>query len=420
MKRQFILFGIFFVAMLLIFKGCSGNSELDANLAGSDLGIAVLNNEYKIDQLVTVKLQNNTTAPIEIENDCPREPLDVFRYQNGEWMQLEVEPKVTCPTTDPYTIPAQEEINIDYTSYNHALFHEVGRYKIAVNAVIDGESQSFESNEFLVTGKSAWGYVWGTFFYQPIYNSLIYIVSIVPGHNLGLAIILLTLLLRLILFFPSQRGLESQRKLQDLQPRIKKLQEKYKNNQQKIAQETFALYKEYKVNPFGSCLPLLIQLPILIGLFYVIQTGLNPDNVHLLYAPLQGFDLSLIDSNFLGILNLQQREIFVLPLIVAALQFGQMKLALAKKKKPDAQDKTKKLEKKGGKQAGKEMQMASEMMVYVLPVMIALFTASVPSGVGIYWGTSTLFGIAQQLYVNKKVGKKTKKNEPEVRVIEKK
>jgi membrane protein insertase Oxa1/YidC/SpoIIIJ len=75
---------------------------------------------------------------------------------------------------------------------------------------------------------------------------------------------------------------------------------------------------------------------------------------------------------------------------------------------------------KKGPQAGKEMQMASEMMVYVLPVMIALFTASVPSGVGIYWGTSTLFGIGQQLYVNKKVKSNKSKKEAEVRVIEKK
>jgi YidC/Oxa1 family membrane protein insertase len=243
---------------------------------------------------------------------------------------------------------------------------------------------------------------------------------VVPGYNLGIAIILLTILLRLILFLPSQKGLESQRKLQDLQPRIKKLQEKYKNDQQKLASETFALYKEYKVNPFGSCLPLVIQLPILIGLFYVIQTGLNPDNIHLLYAPLQGFDLSLIDSNFFGLLDLQQREIFVLPLIVAALQFGQMKLALAKKTKQPEPKKEKKLDKKGKPQAGAEMQKASEMMVYVLPVMIALFTASVPSGVGLYWGTSTIFGILQQVYVNKKVTKKSKKKEPSVKVIEKK
>jgi YidC/Oxa1 family membrane protein insertase len=418
MKRQFILFGIFFVALLLIFRGCSGNTSLDASLANNDLGIAVLNSEYKMDDLVTVQLKNNTNQTIEIANDCPSEPLDVFKYQNGEWIQLNISPKVNCISTDPYLIQPGEDLKLDYKSYNHALFGDIGRYKIGMSAEIDGEIQTFESNEFMVKEKGAWGYVWGTFFYQPIYNSLIYIVSVIPGHNLGLAIILLTVLLRLILFIPSQRGLESQRKLQELQPRIKKLQEKHKNDQQKIAQETFALYKEYKVNPFGSCLPLIIQLPILIGLFYVIQTGLNPDNIHLLYAPLQSFDLSLINSNFLGILDLQQKEIFILPLIVAALQFFQMKLSLAKKKTPDTQENSKKLDKKAP-QAGKEMQMASEMMVYVLPIMIALFTASVPSGVGLYWGTSTTFGIAQQLYVNKKVGRKKSKNEAEVRVIEK-
>jgi len=420
MKRQLILFGIFFIALLLIFRGCSGNTNLDAMLAGDGLGIATLNNEYSMDDLVHVKLQNNTSAPIEIENDCPREPLDVYNYNNGDWQQLEVSPKIDCDNTDPYVIQPGEQLDVQYTNWNHALFGNIGRYKIAVDVVIDGESKTFESNEFTVGGKSAWGYMWGTFFYQPIYNALIYIVSMTPGYNLGIAIIILTILLRLILFLPSQKGLESQRKLQDLQPRIKKLQEKYKNDQQKLATETFALYKEYKVNPMGSCLPLLIQLPILIGLFYVIQTGLNPDNVHLLYAPLQGFDLSLIDSNFFGLLDLQMREVFVLPLIVAALQFGQMKLSFAKKGKKQENEK-KKLSKKGDKPAaGAEMQKASEMMVYILPAMIALFTASVPSGVGLYWGTSTIFGILQQLYVNNKVSGKSKKNEPSVKVIEKK
>lgn len=420
MKRQFLLFGIFFIAIMLIFRGCSGNSTLDTTLTNNGLGIAVLNSEYKMDDLVTIQLQNNTKDPIQIQNDCPGEPLDVFRYENGEWNQLKISPKINCATTEPYIIQPGEDLKLNYNSYNHALFGNIGRYKISVTTKVNGKMQTVESNEFTVTKKGAWGYLWGTFFYQPIYNSLIYIISVIPGYNLWLAIIFLTVLLRLILFIPAQRGLESQRKLQELQPRIKKIQEKYKNDQQKSAQETFALYKEYKVNPFGSCLPLLIQLPILIALFYVIKTGLNPDNVYLLYAPLQNFDLSLINTNFFGILDLQQKEVFVLPLIVAALQFIQMKLSLGRTKKPEEKKKSNKLEKKGGKPAGQEMQMASKMMVYVLPIMLALFTASVPSGVGIYWGTSTIFGIAQQLYVNKKVGKKRRKKEPEVRVIEKK
>ncbi|MBD3156691.1 membrane protein insertase YidC [Candidatus Peregrinibacteria bacterium] len=415
MKRQFLLFGLFFIALMLIFRGCGSDTNLEATLAGNDLGIAVLDTEYNMDDLVSVTLKNNTDQDLRIENDCPREPLNVYRYKNGEWIQLEAKPEITCESKDDFALQPGQEMTLDYTSWNHALFHQIGRYKIGATVIGDEENKEYHSNEFTVTGKSWLGYVWGTFLYQPIYNSLIYLVSIVPGNSLGIAIILLTIILRSILFIPSQRGLESQRKLQELQPRIKKIQEKYKNNQEKIAQETFALYKEHKVNPFGSCLPLLLQLPILIALFYVIRTGLNPDNVYLLYEPLKGFDLTLINSNFLGILELQQRNIFVLPLIVAGLQFFQLKLSLASKKKKKVN--TKKKDKKG---AGEEMQMAGQMMTYIMPAMIALFTASVPSGVGLYWGTSTIFGIAQQLCVNKRVAKKSNKNKAEVRVIEKK
>ncbi|MFC1655663.1 YidC/Oxa1 family membrane protein insertase [Patescibacteria group bacterium] len=420
MKRQLITFAIFFVALLVIFRGCSGNTEIDANLAGGDIGIATLNNEYKQNQLVSVKIKNNTNSPIILPSECPEEPLDVFLYQNGNFNQLTATPNIDCSTVIDTEIPPLEESVIEYRSWNHALFNTIGRYKIGITTEIEGEMATFESNEFTVSGQSWWGYTWGTFFYQPIYNALIYIVSIMPGYNLGLAIILLTILLRLLLFIPAQRGLESQRKLQDLQPRIKKLQEKYKNNQQKIAQETFALYKEYKVNPFGSCLPLVIQLPILIALFYVIQTGLNPDNVHLLYSFQQGFDLSLINTNFFGLLNLTERNIIVLPLIVAGLQFFQMKLATARKKNQQQQQNKKQIEKKkdGKPKKGAEMEMATQMMVYIMPIMIALFTASVPSGVGLYWGTSTIFGIGQQLYVNKRVSPGNK-NKSTVRVIEK-
>ena len=345
MKRQFLLFGLFFIALMLIFRGCGSDTNLEATLAGSDLGIAVLDTEYNMDDLVSVKLKNNTNSDLRIENDCPREPLNVYRYKNGEWVQLEAKPDITCEFTDDFTLQPGQEMTLDYISWNHALFHQIGRYKIGATVIGDEETKEHYSNEFTVTGKSWLGYVWGTFLYQPIYNSLIYFVSIVPGYNLGIAIILLTIILRSILFIPSQKGLESQRKLQELQPRIKKIQEKYKNNQEKIAQETFALYKEHKVNPFGSCLPLLFQLPILIALFYVIRTGLNPDNVYLLYEPLKGFDLSLINTNFFGMLELQQRNIFVLPLIVAGLQFFQLKLSLAAKKNKKKASKKKKAKK---------------------------------------------------------------------------
>ena len=146
-----------------------------------------------------------------------------------------------------------------------------------------------------------------------------------------------------------------------------------------------------------------------------IQNGLNPDNVYLLYQPLKNFDLSLIDVNFFGLLNLTKNEIYVLPLTVAALQFIQMKLSTATRK-PKQEEGLVKKEKKGGQA---EMEMATNMMTYILPVMIALFTASAPSGVGVYWGVSTLFGIGQQLYVNSSKTRKKRSNQAEVKVIEK-
>jgi len=406
--KDILLFIGLFIVISMVFKGCSGSSDIDSMLAGNSLGIASVSNEFKQDDLVSVKLRNNTEEKITIKNDCPGEPLNVFKYINGDWQQLNVSPRIVCDTTDPLVIEPKKDLTINYQSWNHALFNEMGRYKISVTAAVNGEEKTIDSNEFSIADKSMWGYLWGTFLYQPIYNLLIYFISIIPGYNLGFAIILLTVFIRLLLFIPQQRAMESQKKLQEIQPRIKKIQEQYKNNQQKLAQETFALYKEYKVNPFGSCLPLIIQLPILIALFYVIQTGLNPDNVYLLYQPLRTFDLSVIDPNFLGLLNLTKIDVFALPLIVAGLQFFQMKLSMKKSQVKKEGEK---------KKGGAEMEMAQNMMIYILPVMIALFTASTPSGVGLYWGISTLFGIGQQVYVNNK--KKRKKNEPEVKVIEK-
>jgi YidC/Oxa1 family membrane protein insertase len=210
---------------------------------------------------------------------------------------------------------------------------------------------------------------------------------------------MLTLLIRLILLVPSQRAMASQRRMQDLQPKLAHIKKKYAGNQERIAQETMALWKENKVNPFGSCLPLLIQFPVLIALFYVIQNGINPDNVYLLYAPLKGVDLSNIHTNFLGILELTKANAYVLPVIIGGLQFFQMKLAMARTKK--AKDEATIVGESQGPTKGSEMEMANKTMIYIMPVMIAVFTASVPAGVGLYWGVSTLFALGQQVVVNR-------------------
>lgn len=380
-----------------------------ASTSGADFDITT-NREYSQEELVSVKIRNNTDFDATIANECPDEPLEVFRKDAGEWIQLQNTKENGCESTDDYLIKSKEEITINYRGWNHALFGETSFYKIAANIEVpedSSKSKQYESNEFEVKPQGWFSFLWTAGFYQPIFNALMYITSILPGNNLGWAIILLTIIIRTILLIPSHRSMKSQRKIQELQPKLNKLKEKYKDNQEALARETMMLWKENKVNPLSSCLPLVIQLPFLIAIFYVIQSGLNPDNVHLLYGPLQDFSLASINTNFLGILELTEVNPFVLPLIVGGLQFFQMKLAMMRNKKKN--------EEKPEKKKGAEMEMANRMMIYFMPIMIAIFTASVPAGVGLYWSTSTLYGIAQQFVVNRQVETESSK----VRVIKK-
>ena len=112
-------------------------------------------------------------------------------------------------------------------------------------------------------------------FYQPLYNGLILIYNFIPGHDLGISIILLTLLIRFVLYPLNNLSIRSQKALQDIQPKIKQVQKEFANNKEQQAKELLKLYKEHKVNPFSSCLPLLIQLPFLIALFSVFKPGIT-------------------------------------------------------------------------------------------------------------------------------------------------
>lgn len=401
---------VFLLVYMTINFFFGGNQE---TASGNDFDVSV-NKELSQHELVEVRIKNNTDFEAIIENECPDEPLTVSRKVNGEWTELAATRANGCEDTMDTTIPPGQEATISYSGWNFDLFSELGTYKVAADIKVPDspdKSKSFESNEFEVKEQGWFSFIWTVAFYQPIFNALIYIASVLPGRELGFAIILLTIIIRTILLIPSHRAMKSQRKMQELQPKLNKIREKYKDNQEALARETMALWKDNKVNPASSCLPLFIQLPFLIAIFYVIRSGLSPDNIHLLYGPLKDFSLANLNTSFLGILELTEVNAYVLPLIVGGLQFTQMKLAMMRNKKKEAND-TSKPEKK---KKAPEMEMANKMMVYFMPVMIALFTASVPAGVGLYWSTSTLYGIAQQFVVNRQVSEETSS----VRVIKK-
>lgn len=218
--------------------------------------------------------------------------------------------------------------------------------------------------------------------YQPLYNALIFLVWLVPDHNVGWAIIVLTVLIRLILAPSSMKSIRQQKMMQDLQPEIQALQEKYKDDKKAQSEALMEFYKVNKVNPLGSCLPLLIQLPILIVLYYVFINGLDTSRfATLLYSWMPRPET--INTIFLG-LDLAKPDRWIMPIIAAGLQFFQS-WQIAPKTKP---------------KEGQEMQaMMGKQMLYLMPLFTLFIAGRFPAALPLYWSITTLFSIVQQWIV---------------------
>lgn len=402
--KNVLTFVIIFLIVNFVAQSCQ-NKSAELNKNPGSVTFTTTSNEFSRREDISVNILNDSKETITLPNECPGEPFDVYKFENNNWVQKNISPKLDCKNTAELKIEAGKELKVAYTNWNNALFGEMGRFKISFNTTIDSKPITFTTNEFTVVKEGMFRQLFTGLFYRPIYNGLIFLAYIAPNNDLGIAIILLTILIRTILLVPSQKSMKSQRRMQELQPRLNKIKEQHKGDQARIAAETMAVWKEAKISPFGSCLPILMQFPFLIALFYVIRNGLNPDNTFMMYTQYNNFALSDINTGLFGILDLTIPNYYVLPVIIGGLQFIQMKLSFANSAK-----------KQDGQPAKNEMAMANNMMTYLMPVMIAIFTASLPAGVGIYWGTSTLYGIIQQVFVNKG-GKKKDPEEPTVKVI---
>jgi YidC/Oxa1 family membrane protein insertase len=351
--------------------------------------------EYPIGDTVKATINNTSTgAIIFTPQACPQAPLAVLKNDKP----LQVTTTYHC-NSDPITIDPGSTYHITFDKWNTQLFATEGEYKLQANITVKGVQQQLETS--VKIRQSSWiGNLWDLLLYRPIYNTLILCTTFLPGHDLGWSIIFLTLLIRIILLIPNQRMMEQQKRMQKLQPKIAEIQKRYEGDQQKIGEETLKLWKEHKVNPLGSCLPVLIQMPVLIALYYAIGNGLDVGSTYFLYEPLKQVNIESINAMFLNILDLSKPNVYVLPIIIGVLQFIQMKLALnlAKKKKEHLQGKQEKKEEKTKTDPSAAM---GKSMTYIFPVLIALMTAGFPAGVGLYWGVSTIFAILQQMWVNR-------------------
>lgn len=225
-----------------------------------------------------------------------------------------------------------------------------------------------------------------TILYQPLFNLLVLFYNYIPGHDFGLAIICLTILIRLLLYPTSVKAVKSQKSLQKLQPQIQEIQKKYKDDKEKQARETLDLYKKEKINPFSGLFLALIQLPILIALYQVFWEGLNPKKLVTLYSFV--FNPGQINSLFFNLVDLAKPNI-IFAILAGLMQFFQTKMLLPK----DSNSQNK---------GGELSQMMQKQMVYFFPVFTVIILLSLPSALGLYWIISGLFTIGQQYIILRK------------------
>jgi YidC/Oxa1 family membrane protein insertase len=200
------------------------------------------------------------------------------------------------------------------------------------------------------------------------------------------AIIFLTIIIRVILYPLAKKQIESQKKMQEIQPEIKKLQEKYKGDKEKQGKELMKFYKEKKVNPASGCLPLVVQIIFIIALYRALVAGINFSECKDLYTFVAC--PATIKTGFLGILDLAKPSI-VLAVLTAAAQFVQTKMMMGTVKSAPTSGK------------GDFAQTMNKQMLYLGPILTLFIGARFPAGLPLYWLVMTLFMIAQQYWVMK-------------------
>jgi YidC/Oxa1 family membrane protein insertase len=233
--------------------------------------------------------------------------------------------------------------------------------------------------------------LWLTILFNPLHNALAFILAVVPGSDVGIAIVLLTIAVKLILAPLSKKSIISQLKLKDLEPKLAKIKEIYTNKTEQ-AQKTFELYKLEGVNPFSGCLLIGLQLPIIIALFSVFRHGVSfaPDTLYS-FIPYP----THINNTFLGIFVLSTKSI-ILALLVGATQYFQVSLTIPKNQPTPTKDQ--------GFQADMARSMQMQMK-YMLPIMMAFFSYIGTGIIALYFLTSNVFTIIQELWVRRSIAK---------------
>ncbi len=241
--------------------------------------------------------------------------------------------------------------------------------------------------------------IFHTLVYDPIYNALVFFVDVVPGHDVGLAVIIVTIIVRVILYPLSKKAIKAQMDMKRIAPEIEEIKKKFKDKPEEQGRAIFALYRERGVSPFAGLFLLLIQLPILLGLYFVFaQGGLPSINADLLYSFVP--TPPSVDMEFLGLIDMAGKSL-VLALLAGVTQFIYTRLSMGPR----------------GSAVAAEASFSAEMARtfdlqarYALPLIVAGIAYFIAAAAPLYWLTSNLFMIGQELLSGRRFNPKTEKD----------
>lgn len=239
-----------------------------------------------------------------------------------------------------------------------------------------------------------WSSIWHNFFFDPVYNALVFFIDIIPGGDVGLAIIATVLLVKTVLLPLSIKAVKTQKIIREIEPKLKELKEKYKEDRQQQAQAMMEVYKEAGINPLASIVLVFFQIPIIIALYLAVYKGGGvalPDiNVDILYsfvaAPVE------VTMNFLGLIDITSRSM-ILALGAGITQFIHVKLTM-----PDLPPKEVGAAPNLKDDFMRNMQL---QMKYVMPVLITIVAYSISAAIALYFFVSNLVTIGQEYFIRK-------------------
>jgi len=231
-------------------------------------------------------------------------------------------------------------------------------------------------------------------FYQPLYNGLIFLFDLIPWANAGLVVIIFTIIVKLIIFPLSMRATYAQMEMKEIEKDLKLIKEKYKDDKNTQTLKTIELYKEKNINPFAGFFVLLIQLPIIIALYRIfLKSSLSVVDTLLLYRFVSAYGVPSPTMTFLWISSVAGKSI-ILAILAGVSTYFQMKYSTPKD-----------LESQKGEKNTQEdvMRMFQTQMKYMFPILVFFISWSVSAAVSLYWITSNVFTVFQEMYLRKRV-----------------